>query len=407
MVSANKRLAPNRAPRVLFFVEGFTDIRFVLGLNEICGLTLTVPARQFHESGLDARLEQAGANFPVHRIPGGRFAFQILSLLWLFRHARLFDVILAQDCARGALNANLVGKLLGIPVLNYLGIAPLEYFRCRRERRQIGALGAAIGTTVLWSLLTVNGWLARRCLAMGPYLVDVARRYYRDVRLGLYYGVDTTLFRPASQDERRALRLRHDLPEEKFLVLLSSRISHEKDPETVLRACAAARERGLDLVLLNLGGGYQRFLQLAGDLGLPDAEHWVLGRPAAHPMGDLADYFRCADALALGSLAEGAAFSTLEALACGTPVVATAVGGMAVQLAGLARLVPRQDVVAMADALCWIAQHPQESRTLAARGRDYVSRHWQRDLGFRELRRQFDEVLTAKHGESAALGLSN
>ena len=30
--------------RVLFFVEGFTDIRFVVGLSEICDLTLAVPA---------------------------------------------------------------------------------------------------------------------------------------------------------------------------------------------------------------------------------------------------------------------------------------------------------------------------------------------------------------------------
>ena len=29
--------------RVLFFVEGFTDIRFVVGLSEICDLTMSVP----------------------------------------------------------------------------------------------------------------------------------------------------------------------------------------------------------------------------------------------------------------------------------------------------------------------------------------------------------------------------
>ena len=39
--------------RVLFFVEGFTDIRFVVGLSEICDLTLVTPARAFRESGLD------------------------------------------------------------------------------------------------------------------------------------------------------------------------------------------------------------------------------------------------------------------------------------------------------------------------------------------------------------------
>ena len=81
----------------------------------------------------------------------------------------------------------------------------------------------------------------------------------------------------------------------------------------------------------------------------------MLARPAVHPMKDLADYFRAADAVALASLAEGAAYSTLEALACETPVVATAVGGMAVQLQGYASLTPRRDARAMADALLAIA----------------------------------------------------
>ncbi len=147
--------------------------------------------------------------------------------------------------------------------------------------------------------------------------------------------MDTEFFRPAGPEERRALRARRDLPLDRFVIFLSSRISHEKDPETVLRATAIARSRGVDAVLLNLGGGYLDFLRLARELGLPDVEGWVLGRPAAHPMTEVADYFRAADVMALASLAEGAGFSTLEALACGTPVVATAVGGMAVILAGL------------------------------------------------------------------------
>ena len=40
---AELRLAPK--PRVLFFVEGNTDIRFIVGLSEICDLTMAVPAR--------------------------------------------------------------------------------------------------------------------------------------------------------------------------------------------------------------------------------------------------------------------------------------------------------------------------------------------------------------------------
>ena len=60
--------------------------------------------------------------------------------------------------------------------------------------------------------------------------------------------------------------------------------------------------------------------------------------------------------MALASLAEGLGISPrLKSLACGTPVVATAVGGMAVELEGYARLVPRRDAEAMARELLWVA----------------------------------------------------
>ena len=109
-------------------------------------------------------------------------------------------------------------------------------------------------------------------------------------------------------------------------------------------------------------------------------------------MKELADYFRAADAVAQASLAEGLGLSLLEALSCGTPVVATAVGGMAVQLRGFARLTPRRDAEAMAKELLWIDAHSQEARAQALRGREYVCREWTRQKAFSDLARILDEV---------------
>jgi D-inositol-3-phosphate glycosyltransferase len=241
-------------------------------------------------------------------------------------------------------------------------------------------------------MMTVNGRLASCCLAMGPYLQRVAAGYCPRSEVGLYYGIDVEQFSPTPADARAALRRRHDLPLDRFLIVLSSRISHEKDPETVLRATALARAQGLDAVLLNLGGGYREFLALARSMRLPDVDDWVIGRPAVHPMTEMPDFFRAADAAALASLAEGAAFSTLEALACGTPLVATAVGGMAVQLEGFARLTPRRDATAMARELLWIAGHPAQARAQALAGRQHVCEHWSRARAFDDLRRVLHRV---------------
>jgi glycosyltransferase involved in cell wall biosynthesis len=248
--------------------------------------------------------------------------------------------------------------------------------------------------------MTVNGKLATRCLAMGPYLRDVAAQYCPRSSVGLYYGVDTETFCPATDEERAALRRKRDLPLDKFIIFLSSRISHEKDPETVLRATALARKKGLDAVVINLGGGYKDFLKLAGELHLENADQWVLGRPAAHPVTEVMDYFRAADVMALASLAEGAAYSTLEALSCGTPVVCTAVGGMLVQLSGYARLTPRRDPEAMCNEFLWIASHREEARQEALRGRDYIVREWNRKKAFADLASVFQE--TRRDGRGVA-----
>ena len=141
--------------------------------------------------------------------------------------------------------------------------------------------------------------------------------------------------------------------------------------------------------------------------GIRDASAWVLGRPAAHPMHELADYFRAADVLVQGSLEEGLGLSPLEALACETPVVATDVGGMAAHLRHYAALTPRRDAEAMARALIVIAAVPHAARRQARRGRAYVCREWNRDLAFNALRRSLHTAVArsvdvASRGEEAA-----
>src|SRR5438105_1291834 len=112
--------------RVLFLVEGFTDIRFVVGLSEICDLTLAVPRRAYESSGLRQRVAESGAALRAEEIPGGRLAFQMRSMAYLWRRCRDFDVILAQEVLRGALGANLVAGLRGVPVVTYTCLPPAE-----------------------------------------------------------------------------------------------------------------------------------------------------------------------------------------------------------------------------------------------------------------------------------------
>ena len=79
---------PRPRLRVLFFVEGFTDIRFVIGLSEIADVTMLVASDAYRSSGLRDRVLASGARLTVDEIPGGRLAFQLKSIPWLLRHAR-------------------------------------------------------------------------------------------------------------------------------------------------------------------------------------------------------------------------------------------------------------------------------------------------------------------------------
>ena len=380
------------APRVLFLVEGNTDIRFVLGLSEISSLTMAVPSIAYAESGLKQRVEAAGISVAVDEIRGGRVRFQATSLVFLLRHARKFDVILCQDVLRGAMNSTLIGALTSTPVLTYMCIAPVEYFRCRYERGQCGWLRTLAGTTVIRLLMFLNGKLATHCIALGPYLREIAANYCPRTVTGLYYGVDTTYYRPVDKSAKVQLRIKLNLPVDPFIIFLSSRISHEKDPETVLHAVAIARSRGLNAMLLNMGGGYQEFLRLARRVVGHDADRWILARPAAHPITELAEYYQAADCVAQASLSEGLGLSPLEAMACGTPVVCTSVGGLKANLDGYARLTPRSDPESMATELLWVAANPELAREQALTGRDFVIRAWNRQRAFSELSSIFETV---------------
>jgi len=368
--------------KVLYFCEGYTDIRFVVGLSEICDLTMAIPEQHLHESGLAGRLAERSARVHVDAIKGGRLAFQWRSVLYLLNRLRSFDVVLSQEMGRGSLNATALGKAMGIPVVLYLGTSPVEYFRCRRVRGQVGAFRAWASETFLRTAMKVTGALSSAVVTTGPYLKELASLLTSRVYEGFYCGIDTSLFTPVSPDERAAIRERLHFPAGKFVVLFPSRISHEKDPETVLNATAIAREQGLDAVVMNLGGGFEDFIACARRLGVRDGDDWVLGRPAVHPMKNLCEYMQAADVVVQASLAEGGGMSPLEALACGTPVVATRVGGMALTLPGIAQLVSPGDASGMADAIQWVSRNTDAARRQALLGREYVDATWSRGRAF-------------------------
>jgi D-inositol-3-phosphate glycosyltransferase len=148
-------------------------------------------------------------------------------------------------------------------------------------------------------------------------------------------GVDLDTFRPAAvgREElaRYAARRRLDLPADRYVVAFIGRIQPLKAPDVLLRAAAALRalDPGIAdrLTLAIVGGNSGSGLDLdalAHHLGLGDSVRFLA--PRRHQ--DLADVYRAADLVAVPSYNESFGLVALEAQACGTPVVAAAVGGL-------------------------------------------------------------------------------
>lgn len=145
-------------------------------------------------------------------------------------------------------------------------------------------------------------------------------------------GVDTTKFHPADRDGARA-RLGLD-PKQK-LVLYVGRIEPLKGLDTLLEAAAILKCKGEIFRILVVGGTrnegdtetaceMSRLRSIAADLSVEDVVEFC----GPSPQSDLPDFYRAADVCVVPSHYESFGMAALEAMACGTPVVASKVGGL-------------------------------------------------------------------------------
>ncbi|MFC4067298.1 D-inositol-3-phosphate glycosyltransferase [Actinoplanes subglobosus] len=136
-------------------------------------------------------------------------------------------------------------------------------------------------------------------------------------------GVDLRRFRPGAAE-----RARFGLPEHGRIVAFVGRIQPLKAPDVLIAALAEMRA-GATLVICGgpSGSGLDRptaLIELAATLGVSGSVVFLPPQTG----DDLAALYRAADLVAVPSYNESFGLVALEAQACGTPVVAAAVGGL-------------------------------------------------------------------------------
>ena len=200
------------------------------------------------------------------------------------------------------------------------------------------------------------------------------------------YGIDTSIFRPG---DKLAARAALGLPEKSHIVLFAAhriRTNIWKDYETMRAAIArvASELRAQSLTFVALG---------------EDAPHEQLGTaeirffPFRPEPTEVARFYQAADVYLHGARIDTFPNAVLEALACGTPVVASAVGGIPEQIddGRTGFLVPPADAEAMAAKLAHALdedtnRHMSEAAAMDAAQRfaldRYVEDHlqWYKDI---------------------------
>jgi glycosyltransferase involved in cell wall biosynthesis len=198
-------------------------------------------------------------------------------------------------------------------------------------------------------------------------------------------GIDEQMFTPdpsARPTARQALGLRAD----DIVIGAVGRLESEKNYPLLMEAFAGLLPAHPRLRLLVAGdGGLRSHLERrAGDLGLEDRFR-LLGH-----VPDVRVLHRALDVFVMCSDNEGSPNALLEAMALGTPIVATDVGGVAdlVRDGEEALLVPRRDLAALTSAIATAVTDTAASAVRARAARRKV----EGELSFGRRMRKVEEV---------------
>jgi teichuronic acid biosynthesis glycosyltransferase TuaC len=160
-------------------------------------------------------------------------------------------------------------------------------------------------------------------------------------------GIDIARFQPG---DRRLARQQLGIPVRGRMIVWVGRMDPVKGLDVLVESCALLRARGVEYHLFLVGDGPLRrdLVAQAESRGL--SEHITFAGPKLH--NEMPDWYRAADLTVLPSRSEGLPNVLRESLACGTPFVASDVGGIdEIADPSWCLLVRPEDPASLADAI--------------------------------------------------------
>jgi D-inositol-3-phosphate glycosyltransferase len=223
-------------------------------------------------------------------------------------------------------------------------------------------------------------------------------------------GVDLYTF--TAGNGRKAAREAVGLPQDAHILAFVGRIQPHKGPEVLIRAVAEMlnhsphlRSKLITVIMGGASGGglgeVERLKDLVSWLNISDVVRFENPVPRAQ----LPQWYRAADLVCVPSYSESFGLVALEAQACGTPVVATAVGGLRTAVAdGISGvLVDGHDPRAWSSVLARLIQEPQR-RVLLSMGAIEHASHFGWDATARGTLDIYDRIIATSASARKIIG---
>jgi D-inositol-3-phosphate glycosyltransferase len=223
-------------------------------------------------------------------------------------------------------------------------------------------------------------------------------------------GVDLYTF--TAGNGRKAAREANGLPQDAHILAFVGRIQPHKGPEVLIRAVAEMLNHSphlrTKLITIIMGGAsgsglgeVDRLKDLASWLNISDVVRFENPVPRAQ----IPQWYRAADLVCVPSYSESFGLVALEAQACGTPVVATAVGGLRTAVAdGISGvLVDGHDPRAWSSVLARLIQEPQR-RVLLSMGAIEHASHFGWDATARGTLDIYDRIIATSASARKIIG---
>ncbi len=229
-------------------------------------------------------------------------------------HLEKPDIIESGDPYQVAWKAVASGRALGIPAVGfYHSHFPEAYLRS--VAKYFGRIAVEIAEDVAERYVRTLYNRFERTLVPSPALADLLRGWGVDNVVTTDLGVDVETFQPGGP---RAVRRELDVPDDRVLLLYVGRLAPEKNVRTLFGAFEELMQSGpgrFHLLVVGDGSGRREVERLRDRTG---AVHWM---PYCGDAAELARIYRAADLFVHPGILETFGLVTLEAQACGTPVV--------------------------------------------------------------------------------------